>query len=88
MFVKFTKEICIVFEKDNTTIMSGPRSFDNCYLWNSVVSSDVCNSIRNNEASLSHKRLGHVNLQSVRKVISAEAVLGIPSLSGEGDSVW
>lgn len=51
------------------------------------MSSDVCNSVRNDEASLWHKRLSHVNLRLVGKAILAEAILGIPSLSGEDDKV-
>lgn len=51
------------------------------------MTSDVCNLVRNDEASLWHKRLGNVSLQSIRKTISAEVVLGIPSPSREVDGV-
>lgn len=32
LFVKFSKETCIVSNKDNSTIMYGTRSSDNYYL--------------------------------------------------------
>lgn len=78
--VSFSKDNCTVTNSDNTVVMSGIRSSDDCYFWTSDLTSNVCNSIRNNKASLWHKRLGHINLRSVMKAITKEAILGIPKL--------
>lgn len=60
--VNFSKDKCIVTDKDNNTVMSGTRSSDDCYQWNFDLSSNVSNSVRNSEASLWYKRLRHISL--------------------------
>lgn len=61
LLMNFSIDKCIVSDNNNTTVL-GTRSSDDCYLWVSNVFLNACNSVRNNEASLWHKRLGQVNL--------------------------
>lgn len=50
--VNFSKDKCTVTNSNNTVVMSRMCSSNDCYLWNPDLKSNVCNSVRNNEASL------------------------------------
>ena len=68
---------------DNQEVMRGTRSKDNCYLWEPKVSnfSTICSSAKEEqEVKLWHRRLGHLHLRGMKKIISKEAVRGIPKL--------
>jgi transposase InsO family protein len=81
--VQFTKELCIVTNGDNQEVMRGTRSKDNCYLWEPEVSnfSTTCSSAKEEQdVKLWHRRLGHLHLRGMKKIISKEAVRGIPKL--------
>ena len=63
--------------------MRGVRSKDNCYLWESENTnySSVCSIAKEEkEVKLWHQKLGHLHLRGMKKIISMEAVRGIPRL--------
>lgn len=63
--------------------MKGTRSKDNCYLWVSQEKAlmSSCMLSKDEEVKLLHKKLGHLNLQGMKKAISVEAIRGIPKLN-------
>ena len=68
---------------DNHEVMRGTRSKDNCYLWEPEVSNlpTTCSSAKEEQdVKLWHRRLGHLHLRGMKKIISKEAVRGIPKL--------
>ena len=65
--------------------MRGTRSKDNCYM---LLPQEECKVSRcflskEDEVKLWHKKLGHLNLKSMRKIISEEAVRGLPKMKIE-----
>jgi len=81
--VQFTKEGCVVMNGCNQEVMRGARSKDNCYLWESKVShySSKCPLAKEEqEVKLWHGRLGQLHLKGMKKIISKEAIRGIPNL--------
>jgi hypothetical protein len=63
--------------------MRGARSKDNCYLWKSKDSLDSpkCPVAKGEqELKLKHGRLGQLHLKGMKKIISKEAIRGIPYL--------
>ncbi|MCH81590.1 gag-pol polyprotein [Trifolium medium] len=56
----------------NHEVMKGYRSKDNCYLWQSQQKnqSDSCMMTKEDETKLWHQKLGHLNLKSMRKIIT------------------
>ncbi|XP_058771038.1 uncharacterized protein LOC131644531 [Vicia villosa] len=78
--VNFTRAECVVTDEGKNVIMRGVRSKDNCYLWTSHETnySSVCS--KEEEAKLWHQKLGHLHLRGMKKIISTEAVRGIPKL--------
>ena len=63
--------------------MSGRRQVDNFYHWSSN-NSNMCNSTKVDKTWLWHKKLGHISLRSLDKVIRNEAVVGIPTIDING----
>ncbi|XP_057444753.1 uncharacterized protein LOC130736999 [Lotus japonicus] len=85
--VKFSKTECVVTKDDEEVVMRGVRSKDNCYMWISEEKSHFsrCLLSKEDELNLWHQRLGHLNLKSMQKVITEEAIRGLPKLKlGEG----
>ncbi|CAJ2667397.1 unnamed protein product [Trifolium pratense] len=82
MKVNFTKNECLVSNNGGDILMRGVRSKDNCYLWIPLEEANVstCLLTKNEEVKLWHKKLGHLNLKSMKRVISEEAIRGLPSL--------
>ncbi|CAJ2654309.1 unnamed protein product [Trifolium pratense] len=82
MRVNFTKNECLVSNNEGNILMKGVRSKDNCYLWTPLEEANVstCLLTKNEEVKLWHQKLGHLNLKSMKRVISEEAVRGLPSL--------
>ena len=81
--VNFTKSECLVTNEKQTVVMRGVRSKDNCYLWESENTnySSVCSIAKEEkEVKLWHQKLGHLHLRGMKKIISMEAVRGIPRL--------
>ena len=63
--------------------MKGVRSKDNCYLWEreNTNFSTVCSIAKEEkEVKLWHQKLGHLHLRGMKRIISMEAVRGIPRL--------
>ncbi|CAJ2641400.1 unnamed protein product [Trifolium pratense] len=82
MKVNFTKNECLVSNNEGDILMRGVRSKDNCYLWIPLEEGNVstCLLTKNEEVKLWHQKLGHLNLKSMKRVISEEAVRGLPIL--------
>ncbi|CAJ2665853.1 unnamed protein product [Trifolium pratense] len=82
MKVNFTKNECLVSNNEGDILMRGIRSKDNCYLWIPLEEGNVstCFLTKNEEVKLWHQKLGHLNLKSMKRVISEEAVRGLPIL--------
>ncbi|KAA0037284.1 gag-pol polyprotein [Cucumis melo var. makuwa] len=74
--VSFSKDRCNVIDSQNKVCLSGTRLSDNCYHWDSKV--NMCNLSKSEEASLWHKRLGHINGTSIAKAAKVEAIIGLP----------
>ncbi|CAJ2645128.1 unnamed protein product [Trifolium pratense] len=82
MKVNFTKNECLVSNNEGDILMRGVRSKDNCYLWIPLEEANVstCLLTKNEEVKLWHQKLGHLNLKSMKRVISEESIRGLPSL--------
>ncbi|XP_057418198.1 uncharacterized protein LOC130712379 [Lotus japonicus] len=80
--VLFSKTECMVTTSSHKVVMRGVRSKDNCYMWVLQEKAQVsrCLISKVDELNLWHQRLGHINLKSMQKVISEEAVRGLPKL--------
>src|SRR3954464_7201440 len=78
--VNFTKDECVVTNKEKEVVMRGVRSKDNCYLWVSHESSYSTVCSKEEEAKQWHQKLGHLHLRGMKRLISLEAVRGIPKL--------
>ncbi|MCI19830.1 gag-pol polyprotein, partial [Trifolium medium] len=82
--VSFNNSECMVTSKDQE-VMKGSRSKDNCYLWQSQHKSQgiSCMITKEDETKLWHQKLGHLNLTSMKKIISEDAVRRLPHLKIE-----
>ncbi|MCH84114.1 copia-type polyprotein, partial [Trifolium medium] len=87
--VNFTKEWCSVTNDNKEVIMKGVRSKDNCYLWVpldfKVLS--TCLMSKEDNVKLWHQKLGHMRLRGMKKIISKEAIRGLPQLSIEEETI-
>ncbi|GAU36127.1 hypothetical protein TSUD_292870 [Trifolium subterraneum] len=83
--VNFTKTECLVTDDKGELLMNGVRSKDNCYLWvpQEDTSLSTCLIAKEDEVKLWHQRLAHLNLKSLKKAISEEAIRGLPKLKIE-----
>jgi hypothetical protein len=65
--------------------MKGARSKDNCCLWvpQETTHSTTCLISQEDEGRLWHQRLGHLNLKGMKKLLSKEAIRGLPKLTVE-----
>ncbi|WJX25548.1 hypothetical protein P8452_14576 [Trifolium repens] len=82
MKVNFTKSECLVNNEEGQLVLRGTRSKDNCYLWmpQEEALTSTCLITTEDEVQLWHQKLGHLNLKGMKKVISLEAIRGIPKL--------
>ncbi|KAK2417316.1 putative mitochondrial protein [Trifolium repens] len=82
MKVNFTKSECLVNNEEGELVLRGTRSKDNCYLWmpQEEALTSTCLATTEDEVQLWHQKMGHLNLKGMKKVISLEAVRGIPKL--------
>lgn len=53
-------------------------SSDNCSLWCSSGASQVCHLSRHDESTLWHKHIGQMHMTAIQKVLSNNAILGLP----------
>ncbi|KAA0046125.1 gag-pol polyprotein [Cucumis melo var. makuwa] len=74
--MSFSKVSCVVVDEDNRVLMRRSRQAHNCYHWISN-NSDVCNSTKEDQTWLWHRKLGHISLRSIDKAIKNEAVVGV-----------
>ncbi|KAA0036855.1 gag-pol polyprotein [Cucumis melo var. makuwa] len=81
--VNFNNTGYVVTNKNNQVFMSGRREANNCYNWSSN-GSNICHLTKIDQTWLWHRKLGHISLRSLDKVIRNEAVVGIPSLDING----
>ena len=77
LYVKFNKQSCEVFNKDNSCVLTALRSSDNCYKINEPQS---CFSAKISETDLWHQKLGHASLRKLQELVRHDAVLGLPKL--------
>lgn len=80
--VNFSKSECIVTNEKNKVIMKGARSKYNCYLWTPQERDclSTCLMSKEDQTKLWNQKLGHLHLKGMKKVVSKEAVGGIPKL--------
>ena len=85
MKVNFTKGECLVTNEEGKVTMKGTRSKDNCYLWVAPDKTNLssCLITKEDEVNVWHMKLGHLNLKSMKKIITEEAVRGMPKLKIE-----
>jgi len=78
--VNFTKLECLVTDEKNDVFMRGVRSKDNCYLWvpQETAIFFICLLTKEEEVKMWHQKLGHQNLKGVKKIMSEEAIRGLP----------
>ncbi|KAA0060126.1 gag-pol polyprotein [Cucumis melo var. makuwa] len=68
-----------ITDKNNQVFMSDRREADNCYHWSSN-DSNICHLSKVDQTWLWHRKLGHISLRSLDKVMRNKAVVGIPLL--------
>ena len=80
--VNFSKTECQIIDEKGNVSMKGSRSKDNCYLWVSQEKAllSSCMLSKDEEVKPWHQKLGHLNLQGMKKAISVEVIRGIPKL--------
>jgi hypothetical protein len=61
---------------DEEVLMKESRSKDNCYLWISQNKEQTSTCLISNEGEtiLWHKKLGHLNLKIMKRIISEDAI--------------
>ena len=85
--VLFSKGKCLVMNEFGKKLISGVRTFDNCY--GLVPDVDiVCNSIHLPNEDLWHQQMGHASYKHLSIVSKHESVLGIPKLSRMSNVVY
>ncbi|CAM8951378.1 unnamed protein product [Rhodiola kirilowii] len=87
--VKFTHNSCQVLDKDGGILMKGSRAANNCYLISSTGTGAgiACLSSQADEMTLWHRRLGHLNLKTLKKLCSSGLIRGMPNVKGNQDVV-
>ena len=80
LFIKFTKDKCIITDQDRKQIMEGNKSSDNCYL---LESPNTCLTSIQNNTNLWRIQKGNARHNNLRDTIAKEATSGIPNLKGE-----
>jgi len=80
--VNFSKTECPIIDEKGKVSTKGTRSNDNCYLWVSQEKTLLSSCIlsKDEKVKLCHQKRGHLNLQGMKKIISVEAIRGIPKL--------
>lgn len=82
--VTFTKHDCQASDENGNEVLSSVRSGNNCYMWRN---SEVCLSVAMSKLDLWHQRFGHINTQSLVKIVNAEVIRGISKMDGKTDTV-
>ncbi|GAA0166889.1 hypothetical protein LIER_21948 [Lithospermum erythrorhizon] len=84
MKVFSNRDGCTVNNRSDQTITKGVRSTDNYYIWNSV---NALVSRKSEDVELWNKKLGHTNYRNIKKLISKEALRGLPVLGSRTECV-
>ena len=77
--VKFSAKECVVTH-DDTLLLKGVRSPNNCYVVPNS-HSEHCNLASLDSESLWHERLGHINLKELTRISKREVVRGLPKVN-------
>ena len=77
LFVRFTKNSCLMVDESEKSIVESVRSSDNCYL---LTPPSTCLKAGDDEAELWHRKLRHVNYRSMKKAVLVGALSEIPYL--------
>ncbi|XP_050895226.1 uncharacterized protein LOC127101827 [Lathyrus oleraceus] len=80
--VNFNKYECIVTNEKDEAIIKGARSKDKFYLWTPQETDcfSSCLMSKEEETNIWHQKLGHLHMKGMKKVMSKEALRGIPKL--------
>jgi len=83
--VYFNKSECIVTSNNQEVLMKRARSKDMCYMWipQNKNQSSTWKISKEDEVKLWHKKLGHLNLNSMKKIIFEETIKGLAKLKHE-----
>ncbi|CAJ2633141.1 unnamed protein product [Trifolium pratense] len=89
MKVNFTKSECLVTNEEGRLLMKGVMSKDNCYLWVSEEENHLstCLLSKEDKVKLWHKKMGHLHLRGLKKVIAEETIKGNPKLKIEEGTI-
>ena len=82
--VKFTKNMCKVFNDSQECVLEGARSVDNYY---KLLQPHTCHKASLDEIEIWHQRLGHWNYKNLIKIVNAGAIRGIPKLGMKKNGV-
>lgn len=70
LIVTFNKSECLVIDEENSVLMKGERSKDNCYLWRPKEGSDDCESCQfRRKTKMSKQKLGHPIVSRALEII-------------------
>ena len=75
---------CVVLDLDNSCIIEGNRSSNNCYF---LARPNTSLNTRVNDTELWHQRLEHISYISLKDTVAAKAVCGIPEPSIEPEKI-
>lgn len=82
--VVFTKIDCQALDDKGNMVLEGIRSGNNCYMWRP---SKTCFSATESQLDLWHKRMGHMNVNGMQRIVKANVVRGVPKLEEASGSV-
>lgn len=74
-----------MLDGEKNMMMTDTRLSDNCYHWDKNCQDLKCNLSKSVEKKLWHKRLGHLSLSKICKIMKAKAFHGIPLLKQTTD---
>ncbi|XP_059627590.1 uncharacterized protein LOC132270427 [Cornus florida] len=84
--VCFNKERCNVIDLESKQVMfSASRSLGNVYTVTKESQVTQCNLTACDEAKLWHKRLGHLHLRNMSKILKLKVVKGLPDICFKDD---
>lgn len=82
--VIFTKTDCQAIDSVGNVILEGIRSGNNCYMWKPP---NKCMSASESQLDLWHKRMGHMNVNGLQRIVKANVVRGVPKLEESSGSI-
>ncbi|CAM8877414.1 unnamed protein product [Rhodiola kirilowii] len=86
---QFTRDECVVSNKNEERVLIGRRSSNNYYLLNlgRSTAETTCLLSKTEEMSLWHQRMGHLNLKTLKKVATEGLVCGLPKVGGDVSTI-